>query len=842
MKTYRLVYNPYTVETKMYAMKEKKMELFDKDSSMAPIYYQRIQKWLDPDLRNDWQGFFAELQEVCGEDKIRLEFLGTDEDYQELNSAYKKYAVPAGFYVEIIKLLNKPARLQASGEYKLMQIQNLIKNAEKNADKSVLPDEILNYLKKAIDPYFEINVTAPVSSGKSTLQNAILGRRILPTSSLAKTAVLTHTRINNAKDDFYAESETWDGSTEKHGRVTQTIIEKLNDELDPQDPKKETALRRAIYLEGPSAQFEDCALDLVFIDTPGGNNAMNEKHKDVMRSALYAENKNMILFVFSVNTISHENTVEALKEAAEAMQHGFSGKMNQDRFLFVCTSCDMIADNLDGTEKTIRQVLASVGITEPNLFMVSALAVELLRTQDYNRRMKSSGMDDRIDILTKKNNIDLQSCVELLAQPECDLYARASIPDSKKQELGLRINELKAEFSRISDLLEEAKYDEDLEIDVRKLSREQRAVGEELAILNSGIPSLEFAIREYLNRYAIPMKIQQAAESVRAKAEEVEAIKNVHEKWTATEDAAKEAFEQVKFQKLELERSKILKKDRSKIEKLSIDRNAIDQKMARALIDINKLSHPSVVGAKTMTIGSKSGLWIKESAAKQYVTAVNRSLVSTMERIVDDMAQYFNDTVVKTCNDAMEDYREHIEALKDSGAFDLAGLNIERTLATAPAIPATVDLTKMIHSKREIVGSKQVAKSGFFNAVKRFFGSSSGYSTVAVYDNVRYVFVLDIFTTQVAKMRTTFQDWVEEETGRLHDNVNGLREEVMDRMDTLDEFIANEYEKYLKKLSDSEQLNKDAEQWKQQSEWLEGFLAEIESLLDIEALLDEQKG
>lgn len=837
MKTYKLVYNPYQVETKLYIVKENgSLHSVGEDSSLAPIFHQRMQKWLVP--HDMWRGFFAELQDACGQSHIKLFFTGTVEDYSDLLLAWKRYAPEAGFSVEVVNALDKEAQLEISGYNKLRSIRKMVTDAKENKDGAILPEDMLSCLDRALDPYFEINVIAPVSAGKSTLQNALIGRRLLPTSNEAKTAVLTRTRINNGMPDFRVESVLHDGTKQIHdGPVTQKLVTELNDALDPADPSGESALRDIIYLEGPSHQFEKCALDLVFVDTPGGNNAMNKRHKEVMRRALFAENKNVILFVFSQNTISHEDTRVALEEAAAAMKLGLNGRMSQDRFLFVCTGCDLITENLAGTERSIRNTLNTCGITDPNLFMVSALAVELLRTETFNQEMVALGQPQRCDRLSNRDTIDLECCIKRLALPECDLYRHASIAESHKQTLGAQITELRTKYEACEERLKDIQYgyaDCSPEEQVA-LQKELMTTGKKIALLNSGIPGLEIAIREYLNRYAIPMKIQQACVSLRAKAEEADMLKKAAEQWASSREAAQAAKEEAEAGKAEMDRSRLLERDREKLQALTIEKNEILIQSAFCVQKLEKLPVPQMVGSKRMGIGDKEGEWIQRTSAQTYLNAVNRKLSDEMTPLVNNMTDYFNDNIVEACNQIMDDYRKHIEALKESGVFNLAGLDVAKMIAAAPEVSAVVNMDELVKTHREIVGSKTVAKKGFWNGVKRFFGAKSGWGQVSVYKDVEYVFVLDLYTTQRTKMTNAFHNWVREEMESLEGRLETLKKDVALRMDNLDEFVRKLYEEYTAKLGNFELLRKEAEDRKAQSKWLEGFLDQVNQLLDVEA-------
>ena len=835
MKIYELAYNPYTVETKLSARKASgELLTIGKESKLAPIFHQRMQRWLAPS--GSWKGFFAELKEMCGEDHIKIRFTGTEEDYKDLLNACRRYTPELHFAVDLENTLSKLERIEARGDNKLMRIQHLISDAQENADTTVLPQEILDYLKHALDPSFEINVMAPVSAGKSTLQNALIGRRLLPTSNEAKTAVLTRTRINNGASDFRAESLLHDGTRQIHSEfVCQKFINTLNDEIDPNDPSKKSALRDEIYLEGPSPQFEDCDLDLVFVDTPGGNNAMNMRHKQVMQKALLDENKNVILFVFSEKTINHENTMDALKETAEVMKIGSDGKINQDRFLFVCTGCDTIPSNLDNTEKSIRQVLSSCGITEPNLFMVSALAVELLRTEEYNQRMVQAGRRDCLDRLSADDKNKLNFCVDQLAILECDLYAHAAVPDDYKVELGKEIQKWKDAYWERKTRLDDAEegYVECSPEEESTLRKEASMIGRRIAMLNSGIPGLEYAIREYLNRYAIPMKIQQAVSNIKAKAEQVDMCQKAAQRWTDSQEAAKAAMEEAEMKMHEFKRSEKLRNDKERLSAMKLDKNAIINKTASCVKKLENLPAPKMADAKYMEMNGKKGEWIREDVAQWYLDTVNKSLKNDMDSVVEDMADYFNKIVVQTCNDILNDYRQHINDLQKKGLFNLAGLDIAKIIPANPNISQKVNVSQMVAIRNEVVGTKQVAKKGFWNGVIRFFGGTGGYETVNIYGNVKYVFVLDLYTTQRAKIINAFNKWSQDETKRLEKRLEVLRADVARRMKNLDNFIAEIYDEYMEKLSDTKKLVAEAKELQAQSQWLEDFMKKVDQLLVI---------
>lgn len=834
MSTYKLIYNPYTVDTKLYVCTQTAVEAIGEESALSVISKERMQKWLEPN--GTWPGFFSALKDAAGDDRIKIQFIGTAEDFKDFSEARDQAVERMHIQIDLEYKLDKVAQLHVSGEYKLAQIKTYIDEIRNQEDMEFLPEDIIQYMERSLDPYFEINVTAPVSTGKSTVQNALIGRRILPTSNEAKTAVVTRTEIDNGMSDFTASSILHNGKEEYYNeRITQELITRLNDEIDPADPKGKNALRDMIMLKGPSPQFNDCMLQLVFVDTPGGNNAMNQRHKAVMRKALDSENKNMILFVFNHTTITHQDTIDALKEAAEAMKAGMNGQMSQDRFLFVCTCCDQITDNLPNTENTIRQVLSSCGIENPNLFMISALFVELLRTEEYNRKMIAADTPELCDRLSKKNKEDLRHCIELLSDPDCELYRHSSLSQEQKKQYEQQIEKLGNVVDECESRLEDIEYGAECTDEEKKnLEKRLHEAQTQIALINSGIPALEFVIKEYLNHYAIPMKIQQVCMNIKRKSDEVHMKEEATARWSTSVEAAKSAKKAAEQQKQKLEQSDDLKKDREELKKLKLDRSGILRKKAKCMQKIQNMVIPQAESARTFEINGKYATWIKQSEADMYLLFLNDSIEDKMHDMSESMTEYYNKEIIGACTTILNNYKHHIEMIREQGIFNLDGIDIEKMTDSIKFSGAEVDMDEISEVKYEAIGSHQVAKKGFWNGIKRFFGSSSGYETVTDYGNVKYVSIQDIFENQRAMAISHFEEWVEEQSNTVERRIEELKKRIGNKMTSLDSYIEKLYDEYIEKLDNASVLEKEAKNLEQQSKWLENFLKHIDELLDIE--------
>lgn len=828
MSTYKLYYNPYHLVTELYAKTPNGFERVGEDSSLSIMMKERMQKWLEP--HDTWPGFFAALKEATGENQVHIQFRGTADDYRALLEARDAAVQQNHMQIDLEYTMDKVEQLQASGEYKLAQIKAYMNEIKEQDNKGMVPEEIIRYMENSLDPYFEIDVTAPVSAGKSTVQNALIGRRILPTSAAEKTAVITRVEIDNGMSDFTASSTLHSGKKEiHHERITQELISRLNDEKDPEDEKGERALRALIELKGPSSQFKDCALNLILVDTPGGNSAMNTRNRAVMQKALESENKNMILFVFSHTTIAHKDTMYALKETAEIMKKGLNGTMSQDRFLFVCTWCDRVTDELKKTETEIRQVLNSCGIEHPNLFMTSALFVELLRTKEYNERMMSEGTPEFKERLSKKNLEDLRHCTALLSDPDCELYQYSSISQEQK-------NNYKDEIAGLQEVVRECER----KIEAMELAGEETEEWEKkmvdaqqkIALINSGIPALEQVIRQYLNRYAIPMKIQQGCVNINRKAEELEMKQKATERWSSSQEAAKKAKKKAEEQKKKLDNSSKLKEDREKLDELKMNKGGINHQKAECLKKMQNMSMPKAEAGKMMKLNNREGVWIKRSTADTYLSFLNASIEDKMHDMADKMTEYYNKEIIGACEAILKSYKKHIALLKEEGLFNLDGIDMEKMTDSLVFSEAKVDLDEISEIRYEAVGSRQVAKKGFWNGMLRFF-DWGGYESVPDYQNIEYVFVQDIYENQRAMAINDFESWVKAQTDEAELQIKKLKEQMKEKMAALDKYISGLYDDYMKKLSDVTALEQEAKDLKKQKEWLDKFLKEIDDLLNI---------
>ncbi|HHU74147.1 MAG TPA: hypothetical protein GXZ28_05905 [Clostridiales bacterium] len=377
MVNVQITYNPYTVRTEIL-LNGKEIE--DKFSPLMYVNNKRLQEWIEP--KGSWQGIYKELRTSTGDSQIRIDFIGTFGDFEDLAYAKDKFG-DCFSHIELVHK-NKDRAKDADPYQKMIQLRELYKELQEGPIEEFKTPDIQKNFDNAINSDFRIVVVAPMSSGKSTLINAIIGRELLPAVNQATTAVITEIKDNDKFEDFLVNAEDKYGNpVARNVKATKSLISELNYKKDPDDPEGKDALIRLIQLEGPIPNLPSDILNTVFVDTPGGNNSQNLEHEELMDQAINDENKSLILYVFNGAQLGTNDSNIILQKIANSMRNSSNGKQSRDRFLFVANRMDEFDVSEEPYEEVIENTilpqLASNGITEPNLFLASAQTAKLIR-------------------------------------------------------------------------------------------------------------------------------------------------------------------------------------------------------------------------------------------------------------------------------------------------------------------------------------------------------------------------------------------------------------------------------------------------------------------------------
>lgn len=470
-------YNPYLVKT-----------TFKIDGKDVPSTFEFVQKTEGRRLA-DWVAEVLPLiYKKKRENGTEFDFYGTVQDAEDFKQAVESFnkqenhCFSVTTHTSVIRSNPREELKKLYEEGKQGPFAELFNSTQMRAA-----------FERATAPEFEVNVIATMSSGKSTLINALLGKNIMPSKHEACTATIA--RIEDRKDQSTFTAIRFDKEnkllTPQPEKATRELLTKWND-----DEKTSTMIIRGNI---PTiSRTQDSSY--VFIDTPGPNNSRNEEHKRTTFESIKSKPLSMIIYVLNAENAFVNDDDFLLREVAKTMIEG--GRNAQDRFIFVLNRVDAYRrgdDSVAGSMKNAENYLRIHGISNPLIIPVSAKFAKLLRLKTYSPESLSDEDYDELDLFSKKF--------------------------SRNEDLHLHRYCMREEIRR------------NIEMRLEKASEEEKL------LIYTGLPVLEEYLKSFLNRYALPAKMEDAVASFDQVLRKAESIQNLDSILKKSNDEIKAAAE-----------------------------------------------------------------------------------------------------------------------------------------------------------------------------------------------------------------------------------------------------------------------------------------------------------
>lgn len=782
MSEIRICYNPYTVRT------DVTVDGYDaEDTSLVYVKDKRLQEWIEP--RGQWGGIFQEIRKICNEKTIKLVFHGTSYDYDDMVYASKRYGEDI-FDEIVLEHENKDNANLSDQNNKIEELKKLYRELMDGPIDELKSPEIMKRFENAINSVFEIVVVAPVSSGKSTLINSILGKDLLPAVNKPTTAVITKIRDNDEAVYFTVTcSDKYGNNICKNEIATKDKISELNSKKDPADKNEKQALINQMFIEGPIKSLPSDKLNTVFVDTPGGNNAQNREHEDMMDRAINDENKSLIMCVINGESPATNDGDVILEKISEVIRRSMNGKQARDRFIFVANKFDAVDYELEPYEDYIRSTilpeLAKYGITEPNLFLASAETAKLIR-------MSNDGQE-----LTSHENRRLDSYIRQYNEDELNLTDYSSLTTSKKEKFTNEIRELKQ------------KDDEKSRIRIAEIC--------------SGVPAIEEAIKHYLEKYALAIKINNAHQSFMRKVKEIDTLNKCEKKWSSSKEEYEKIRKEIKEKKEVKEKTVNIKEELEKINEITIPKDDIYK-------DYDKIT------AKIVELGNSGYKKMKKEAAETVVKEIKSCLEEMLESSEKDLSELVSKTVIQNCNDILYKYNETVKKLDEKGLFEIGDANLKE-FDKMPKI-AVDSVEDMLNDDDyneiiEEIKPKRYEKPGFLNVIKRFFRISSGWEKIDFHENVEYVDVGKLVADRVGEILNECYKNFNQIIDEKENEIDVIKTKTKNNLIKADEVISETLAAIDQKTKDEEMFKKNVEENKEKYEWIRNFIIKVENILEV---------
>lgn len=219
-------------------------------------------------------------------------------------------------------------------------------------------------------------VMATMSSGKSTLINALLGQQILPSRNEACTA-----KMYSILDD--------DGNNETKIFVTYTngkTVVKYADVVAELEKANNDNKVTDILIRGHIKGILNTDKALLIVDTPGPNNSRDESHQQIMLDILKKIKGGLVLYVLNATQIGINDDKNLLR-----ILRDYTKQNARVSVLFVVNKIDQIDEEREESVAqlvtTVKEYLKENGIESPQIIPVSALAASLFKKVINNEEL-----------------------------------------------------------------------------------------------------------------------------------------------------------------------------------------------------------------------------------------------------------------------------------------------------------------------------------------------------------------------------------------------------------------------------------------------------------------------
>ena len=225
----------------------------------------------------------------------------------------------------------------------------------------------------------KVLITATMSAGKSTLINALIGKKISKVTNEACTEKLHY--IYNKP---YEDGNIYEFDNELSLNATQeTLLE--NDKNNTQDK---------ILVSSYFRNFDKNKV--CFIDTPGINSSLRSNDKSITEKKIKEKDYDVLLYVLNAENISSTDNFNYLN-------YIFRNKKD-NKIIFVINKLDSFRKGEDSIEDTIMNVnkeLKKIGFKEPIVCPISAHAGFLAKQKIFDEIHNEDMLED-VDELARK--------------------------------------------------------------------------------------------------------------------------------------------------------------------------------------------------------------------------------------------------------------------------------------------------------------------------------------------------------------------------------------------------------------------------------------------------------
>lgn len=850
-----LSYNPYEMKTQMSVDSQDICSINEYSKFRQFIESGTpIQTWMDPIDYKEWKGILNELVSMDDNESVTFNFSGREIELNDLKRACEAQNSDRepGCKIRVVfnhvKVIDD-IELSENAEKVYQELlsdrfKRLVSERSNNSEVVERYKSLERNYRLTKEKDFQIVFSGIYSSGKSTIINALVGHRILPSGNNTCTAnnceirhtpglgkkvflkalddnggVVVEEMIFDNDDDFrkkFTEISYVDKEKEidsPYGNVDKMVVGVDLSHLYPQKGRKEIEKKFTI----------------VIVDTPGVNSSATQheeinEHAAAALEAIADESMPMVVFCVDSGSLEDESIGTFLKDIIE--RTGTDGNKFNERFLFLANKCDDIEnDNDDDDVLKKAKLVFSKYLTTPQKW----------------------GMPENTHIGFEPRMFFTASLASLaiaigVTEPEKDL--------SRKKVLFRNYEDFKESIIDYEDsnyfLTNECsipEYRKDLITEEFNKSIENNDVVRAVE-LQTGIPALVIAIQDYILRYAYPIRVKALLNTfddilidVQSSTEQLfknldEAEKCLGENLDLKEQMQKKKKErETEEQKLVQVKRKI-NEDKSRLDGLE-DTDVFNKLLRELDAAINQIA--SMV-PRDETISSKESQQQLINKAEAKMQQINSSFIAVNKKYIPRLEEAIDSQSVEL-ERIVELLRGTAREIEVSG-LTLGGKSFSDTCSFRSFI-SDISLKKMsIQMGNEYtVQEKKKEWTESKWRIKRWFGRVTGLDTVNVTKwtsgKISWQPVREQFTRLTGEYQIVFKslsDQYNERIKTVKDNAKNLLNKLSSDLEVCKKEIEEQNQRIEKLTENIDRLKEEKERYSDDANWLAEMKKKIEEI------------
>ena len=759
MKKVKIKYNPYIVETEITVDGQK-----PKANSALNVGKKRLQEWVEklPQI----------LLDEYRDSNVIIEFTGTVSDYEDIESAFNVYK----------DKISATCNFHKTADITDVErtIDKIFENIKNGPVAELKDKKIIQAFEKAKDSKFEINVVATMSSGKSTLINALLGQQLMPAANEATTATIVKI-IDTDQDHFSAIAYDKSGQiVKKLDNVTLEDMQALN-----ADVKVST-----IEIKGKIPCVSSVGMKLVLVDTPGPNNSRDKSHEEMTYKMIADSDKSLVLYVMNGQQLGINDEKIFLDYVCQSMKDG--GKKARERFIFAVNKMDAFSpDPQDDGPECITKALDNVKagledreIYNPNIFPVCSLPALQKRAEMRGPRARALNdfkmMCEYYDVMHFEK-----------------YYEYNNLPQTVRNRLDYWMSQASSD-------------DEKLEV-------------------RTGIVSIEQAIAQYINKYARTTKVYDLVQSFNEKLNELAAVAHLEDAIRKDKKAKAELEKQISKIKSNIQSAQNAQSKFKTIDKIDLT-STVEKQVTAYMTEIkNKLS-------KMMSGRSNK---VEKIKARQQCAELEKECEAISVQIKVQIDKILETAYKDTINKIVDEYKRYLAELNIGVNTNALSINPANLVSGSLA-----DLSSIIDDNTETVDesyNETRTKRVFVESKRRWYNPFSWFSEGDHFENrsyqarvekyVDYVDMNEVASDYIVPFQNSLNGTKKDAINHVTSETQRLKEYLKEELAKIDKLLNQKLDALSKTEADSKAKAKEIAVKEKNLKWLESIQNQVNNII-----------